>query len=498
VTSRFILAIDQGTTGSRAFIIDSTGTPLASSYEEFPQYFPRPGWVEHDPEEIWKSVVSVVHGAITKAAIPPRQIEAIGITNQRETVVLWDRNSGRPLARAIVWQDRRTADMCENLKKKKLESLFQKKTGLVLDPYFSGTKIHWYLKNIKGLASKAKNGEICIGTIDSWLIWKLTGGHRHVTDSTNASRTLMYNIHTREFDAELLKILGIPKGILPQVLPSAAKFGFTAGNLRILPKGIPITGVAGDQQAALFGQNCVQVGQLKNTYGTGSFVMMNTGQKAMRSKFGLLTTIACDAEGQPCYALEGAIFITGAAIQWLRDGLKIIENASETEAMAQSVPDNGGVYFVPALVGLGAPHWRSDVRGLITGVTRGTTRAHLVRAALESMAYQTRDVVVAMEKDARTKIKELDVDGGACKNDWLMQFQANILDAKIARPKIVETTVWGAAALAGIGAKLWTPKHVQKIAQHEKEFLPNMNPKERKDLLAGWDRAISKAKTTAG
>ena len=490
---KYILSIDQGTTGSRAFIFDQKGKVISGAYQEFKQYFPRPGWVEHDADEIWQTCLTVIQRAIQKGKVSGKDIVGIGIANQRETTVIWDRKTSKPIARAIVWQCRRTADICQKLKARKLENIFHKKTGLVLDPYFSGTKLKWYLDNIRGLRVKAKAGKICFGTIDSWLIWKLTGGRSHATDTTNASRTLIFNIRNKNWDRQLLKILGIPKSILPKVQNSGSIFGRTSsGLIPRLPQGIPIAAVMGDQQAALYGHGCYGPGEIKNTYGTGNFLVFNTGKKLIYSKEGLLTTISCDLKGRPIYALEGAIFITGAAIQWLQDELKFIKNAKDSEKLIRGIKDNGNVYFVPAFTGLGAPYWASEARGLICGLTRGSSRKHIIRAALESIAYQTKDVFEIMQKAFRKKIKEIRVDGGACRNNFLMQFQADILGCQVLRPKIIESTAQGVAHLAGITVGLWQEKDLKKMHKVDQIFKPRMSSNERMHLYKGWRAAIKR------
>jgi glycerol kinase len=488
---RYILALDQGTTGSRAILFDVNGKAVASAYREFKQYFPKPGWVEHDAQEIWRSCETVIRETVRKSKIDPSEILAIGITNQRETTVMWDRATSRPVHRAIVWQCRRTSDLCRKLKKH--EPVIHQKTGLVLDPYFSATKIKWLLDYVRGLKGKATGGRIAFGTIDSWLIWKLTGGRSHVTDLTNASRTMLLNIKTKKWDPELLRIFGVPAKVLPSLLPSGSIFG-RAAKVAGLPAGIPIAGVMGDQQAALYGQGCYEAGTSKNTYGTGCFIMMNTGKKFISSKTGLLTTLACDFKGRPVYALEGAVFIGGAVVQWLRDGLKIIKRSAETEKVVRGLKDTGGVYVVPAFVGLGAPYWKSDARGLIAGLTRGTTMPHIIRACLEAIAYQSREVFDIMQKEFGGPIRELKVDGGACKNDLLMQFQADILGAKIMRPKVIELTARGVAHLAGVTMGLWKRSHDLK-RQHKVEriFSPAMKPAKRARLYQGWLKAVERA-----
>lgn len=489
---KYILSIDQGTTGSRAFLFDAQGRIVTSAYQEFKQYFPKPGWVEHDAQEIWHSCEAVIQTVMRRSRIESHQILAIGITNQRETTVIWDRKTSRPVYHAIVWQCRRTAPICEKLRSPKLEPLIRRKTGLVLDPYFSGTKIQWLLDHVPGLRSRAEKGHVAFGTIDSWLIWKLTGGKSHVTDFTNASRTLLLNIQTKKWDTQLLKIFKIPKPILPKLQTSGSVFGKTV-KIAGLPAGIPIAAVMGDQQAALYGQGCYAPGTSKNTYGTGCFIMLNTGKKRVYSKHGLLTTLACDERGNPVYALEGSVFIAGAVVQWLRDSLCVLKKSSDSERAIQGLKDAGGVYVVPAFVGLGAPYWASDARGLITGITRGTMMSHLIRASLEAIAYQTKDVFDAMRKAFGRNIRELKVDGGACKNNFLMQFQADILGAKILRPKVVELTAQGIAHLAMATMKLWNPSAFlkQKYAV-ERTFHPSMEMTQRTKLYQGWQKAVQR------
>ncbi|MDP3790002.1 MAG: glycerol kinase GlpK [Candidatus Omnitrophota bacterium] len=486
---RCILSIDQGTTGSRAVLYGKNGKKIASAYEEFPQYFPKPGWVEHDPEEIWKSVENSIQKVIKKA--PNAKIAAIGITNQRETTVIWDRNTGKPVYNAIVWQCRRTAARCDQLKKKEA-GLFRKKTGLPVDAYFSATKIEWILNNVPGAARRAKRNELCFGTTDTWVLWKLTGGKVHATDYTNASRTMLFNIEKLEWDDEILKKFRIPEGMLPEVKKSSGIFGRTVkiGNLL---SGIPIAGVAGDQQAALFGQACFEPGAMKNTYGTGCFILMNAGKKRPVSRHGLIVTVGCGSHGEPVYALEGAVFVAGAAVQWLRDGLKILSSAPQSEKMAKSVKDNAGVYFVPALVGLGAPYWDQNARGSIFGITRGTNACHLVRAALEAMCYQTKDVLLAMQRDSGLKIRDLRIDGGAAANDFLCQFQADILGIKVIRPKVIETTSLGAAYLAGLAVGYWKDMdEIERCWQKEKIFYPKMRKRDSSRLYRGWLGAVKR------
>ncbi len=489
----YILAIDQGTTGTTAMVFGPDGRALAKVNREFTQYFPKPGWVEHDPMEIWTSAVKTIGEAINKSGVKPALIQAIGITNQRETTVMWDRRDGKPIHNAIVWQCRRTANICDGLKKAGMEKTIRKKTGLVVDAYFSGTKVKWLLDNVKGARAAASKGFLKFGTIDSWLIDRLTAGGSHVIEISNASRTMLYNIKKLEWDADILKALDIPVSILPEVVESSGIIGRTK-NVPGLPDGIPISGVAGDQQAALFGQTCFAPGTSKCTYGTGSFLLMNTGDKPVESRSGLVTTIGWKTGGKTTYALEGSAFICGAAIQWLRDGLKIIKTAAESEKLAASVADNGGVYFVPALVGLGAPHWDMYARGAVLGLTRGATSAHLARAALEAMCYQTRDIVDAMAKDSGIPLKSLFVDGGAVANNLLMQFQADILRAPVDRPKMIETTALGCAFLAGLGVGIWKNlKELEKARETDRLFKPAMKQAERERLYSGWRRAVERA-----
>lgn len=499
---QYILALDQGTTGSRAFLFDAQGRAVTSDYKEFPQYFPKPGWVEHDAEEIWASCAAVIKGVLRKSRAKPQAIAAIGITNQRETTVLWDRKTGKPVHRAIVWQCRRTTELCAALRAKGLGPLFRKKTGLVLDPYFSGTKIRWLLDHVPGLRRRAAKGEICFGTIDSWLIWKLTGGESHATDLTNASRTLIFNIRTKTWDRDLLKILDIPAAILPRVQNPGSVFGHTRGQKNSgrqsgsgLPSGIPITAVLGDQQAALYGQGCYASGSVKNTYGTGCFIVLNTGKKLIYSKKGLLSTLASDDKGRPVYALEGSVFIAGAVVQWLRDQLGVIKDSGQTEKFIQGIRDTHGVYFVPAFVGLGAPYWDSEARGVICGLTRGANVRHIVRAALESMAYQTKDVFDLMQEESKTRIKALNVDGGACRNDFLMQFQADVLGCRIVRPQVIESTAQGAAYLAGVTIGWWSgKKDLAKLRETERTFAPKMPAGRRAELYGGWLAAVKRCR----
>ena len=488
-----VLAIDQGTTGSRAIVFDRRGRTIASAYEEFPQYFPRPGWVEHDPEEIWRSVYRTIQKAL--ANVPGRSIAAVGITNQRETTVIWDRKSGRPAARAIVWQCRRTADRCRELAAEPgMSRLIRGKTGLPIDAYFSATKAEWILDR-GGLRERAKKGRLAFGTTDSWVLAKLTGGASHATDPTNASRTMLYNIRKLDWDGDLLGIFGIPAAVLPQVLPSSGEFGRTV-RLGRLPAGIQVMGIAGDQQAALFGQAGFRPGAIKNTYGTGSFILLNTGREIVESRHGLITTVACGPEGKAVYALEGSVFVAGAAIQWLRDQLGLVQSAAESAAAAEAVADNGGVYFVPAFVGLGAPYWDAEARGAIVGLTRGANRNHIIRAAVEQMAYSIRDVLETMRRESGLRIRELRVDGGASANDVLCRFQADILGIPVLRPKTVETTALGAAYLAGLAAGIWdSTAAIERLAVDERKFTPSMTRGQADKLYAGWQAAVRKART---
>jgi glycerol kinase len=490
---KFVLAIDQGTTSSRAILFDRSGSIKAAAQREFTQYYPQPGWVEHDANEIWSTQAGVVAEALARASIHASDIAAIGITNQRETTVVWERDTGEPIAPAIVWQDRRTAEFCDQLKQQGLKDMIQRKTGLVLDAYFSATKLKWILDHVPDARRRAREGQLAFGTVDSWLAWKLTGGAIHVTDASNASRTMLYNIHTLSWDSQLLELFAIPEAVLPQVKSSSEIYGHTAAELFAAP--VPVAGMAGDQQAALFGQMCLRPGMLKNTYGTGAFMMLNTGPAAITSKNNLLTTIAWQLEGQVTYALEGSIFIAGAVVQWLRDGLGLIKSSPEIEALAQTVPDNGGIFLVPAFAGLGAPHWDQFARGAITGLTRGTTAGHLARAALESIAYQTADVLAAMEADSGIAIAELRVDGGATVNDTLMQFQADILGVPLVRPKVWETTALGAAYLAGLATGFWKgAEELQSQWQRQRTFQPGMDKGKVAELQRGWRKAVERAK----
>jgi len=486
-----VLAIDQGTTGSTAMLLDAKGTVVGRGYAELPQHFPQPGWVEHDGEEIWEATLRAVREALAQSPERGAVPAAIGITNQRETTLVWDRETSRPIARAIVWQDRRTAARCDALRRAGHERAISRRTGLRLDPYFSATKLEWILDHTPGARARARRGELAFGTIDAWLLWKLTGGRVHATDYTNASRTLLYDIRRHGWDDGLLSLFRIPAPLLPEARPSAGDFGATRG-VPGIPDGIPIRGVAGDQQAALFGQGCFAAGGLKNTYGTGCFLMLHTGTKPVASRTGLLTTAACGPRGEAAYALEGSVFIAGAAIQWLRDGLGILATAADSEPLARSVPDSGGTYLVPAFAGLGAPYWRPEARGIWCGLTRGTTRGHLARAVLDSIAFQSRDVVDAMNREAGARIRRLRVDGGASQNDFLMQFQADVLGVPIERPSMVEATALGAAHLAGIGVGLWAHAGVIPAAGGDaKVFRPGMSRAERDRHVAGWRAAVS-------
>ncbi|MGM0835720.1 MAG: glycerol kinase GlpK [Bacillota bacterium] len=487
---KYILALDQGTTSSRAILFNKGGEIVHIAQKEFTQYFPKPGWVEHDANEIWGSVLAVIAGVLSEAEVKPNEIAGIGITNQRETAVVWDKNTGKPVYNAIVWQSRQTADICEELKAKEHNELFRRKTGLLIDAYFSGTKVKWILDNVDGARKKAENGELLFGTIDSWLIWKLSGGMAHVTDYTNASRTLMYNIYDLKWDQELLDILDVPASMLPEVRSSSEVYAHTA-DYHFFGEIVPIAGAAGDQQAALFGQACFEKGMAKNTYGTGCFMLMNTGETPVPSKNGLLTTIAWGIDGKVEYALEGSIFVAGSAIQWLRDGLRMIKAASDTEEYATRVESTDGVYVVPAFVGLGTPYWDSDARGAIFGLTRGTSKEHFIRATLESLAYQTRDVLQAMEADSGIKLKKLRTDGGAVKNNFLMKFQSDILNVPVERPQVNETTALGAAYLAGLAIGFWESR--DEIAENwmiDHTFEVTMNEETRTNLYNGWKKAV--------
>lgn len=490
--SKYILSLDQGTTSSRAIIFNHSGKIVSVAQKEFRQYFPKPGWVEHDAEEIWETQLQVARDAINKAGINPEDIAGIGITNQRETTVVWDRKTGKPVYNAIVWQCRRTAPICSKLEQEGYKSLIREKTGLILDAYFSGTKIKWILDNVDGAMDKAKNGDLLFGNINSWLLYKLTGGKVHMTDYSNASRTMLYNIYSLKWDDELLGLLDIPESMLPEVMPSSCMYGMT--DLELFGCEIPVSGMAGDQQAALFGQGCYERGMAKNTYGTGCFMLMNTGDTPFLSENGLLTTIAWGIDGKVDYALEGSIFVAGAAVQWLRDELKIIENAPASENYALAVENTGGVYFVPAFVGMGAPYWDMYARGTIIGLTRGTKREHIIRATLESLAYQTLDVLDAMQKDSGIRLSHLKVDGGASANNFLMQFQSDILNTCVERPKVIETTALGAAYLAGLSCGFWQSRDdILQNLEIDRKFTPDMNEDNRDTLINGWHKAVKRS-----
>jgi glycerol kinase len=490
---KYILSIDQGTTSSRAIVFDHSGRIAGLAQKEFSQIFPTPGWVEHDALEIWDSQLEVILGALKSAEITAENLAAIGITNQRETAVVWDRKTGKPLCNAIVWQDRRTAGFCDQLKADRYEEMIRQKTGLVIDAYFSASKWNWMLEHVPGAKEKASAGELALGTIDSWLIWNLTGGSVHVTDVTNASRTMLFNINTLTWDQELLTLFGIPESMLPEVKSSSEIYGHTAAG--ILSDSIPIAGIAGDQQAATFGQMCLSPGSVKNTYGTGCFILCNTGEQPVLSKNNLVTTIAWQLNGKTTYALEGSIFIGGAVVQWLRDGLGIISKSEDVEELASRVEDNGGVYFVPAFTGLGAPHWDPYARGMIAGLTRGVTSGHIARAALESIAFQVYDVISAMEDDAGITIKELKVDGGAAINDLLMQFQANLIGIPVIRPETIETTALGAAYLAGLAVKFWSGlDEIEKQWAMDRTFTSDISQESQLALKKDWHKAVSHSK----
>ncbi|MDA2736245.1 glycerol kinase GlpK [Bacillus cereus group sp. Bc015] len=491
---KYILSLDQGTTSSRAILFNKKGEIVHSAQKEFTQHFPKPGWVEHNAQEIWGSILAVIATCLSEADVKPEQIAGIGITNQRETAVVWDKMTGKPIYNAIVWQSRQTAEICDELKEKGYSEMVREKTGLLIDAYFSGTKVKWILDNVEGAREKAENGDLLFGTIDTWLVWKLSGGKAHVTDYSNASRTLMFNIHDLQWDDELLDMLTVPKSMLPEVRPSSEVYGETI-DYHFFGQNVPIAGVAGDQQAALFGQACFGEGMAKNTYGTGCFMLMNTGEKAVASEHGLLTTIAWGIDGKVNYALEGSIFVAGSAIQWLRDGMRMFKDASESEVYANRVESTDGVYVVPAFVGLGTPYWDSEVRGAMFGVTRGTTKEHFIRATLESLAYQTKDVLCAMEADSGIELKTLRVDGGAVKNNFLMKFQSDILDVPVERPVINETTALGAAYLAGLAVGYWKNQDEIKEQWHmDKRFEPTMEAETSEELYAGWKKAIEATK----
>jgi glycerol kinase len=488
---KFLLALDQGTTSSRAIVFDHAGSVVSMAQQEFRQIYPQPGWVEHDAQEIWATQSTVASQALERARLDATDIAAIGITNQRETAVVWDRETGQPIANAIVWQDRRTAGACDRLRARGLAPAIRRKTGLVIDAYFSATKVQWLLQHVPGAKAKARAGRLAFGTVDSWLIWNLTGGRQHVTDSSNASRTMLFDIRKGEWDEELLKIFGVPRSMLPEVRSSSEVYG----ECNLFGAPIPIAGIAGDQQAALFGQVCTKPGMVKNTYGTGCFMLMQTGTKPIASRNNLLTTVAWTIGGTTEYALEGSIFIAGAVVQWLRDELGLIASSAEVEALAARVPDNGGVYVVPAFAGLGAPHWDQYARGLIAGLTRGSSRSHIARAALEGIAYQVADVLHAMERDAKIRLKELRVDGGACANNLLMQFQADLLGVPVVRPTVSETTALGAAYLAGLAVGYWKSRaEIAEQWQTDRRFTPTMKPAVRRALEDGWRKALARAR----
>ncbi|HEU0199138.1 MAG TPA: glycerol kinase GlpK [Burkholderiaceae bacterium] len=493
---KHILALDQGTTSSRAIVFDQQGSVVALAQQEFRQIFPAPGWVEHDPRDLWESQIAVARDALKRAGLSAQDIAGIGITNQRETTVVWERATGKPICNAIVWQDRRTADLCNELKARGLEATFRARTGLVLDPYFSGTKLMWILQNVPNARTRALAGELAFGTVDSWLIWNLTRGRLHITDVSNASRTLLFDIRRNAWDDKLLRILDVPRALLPQVVPSSHRYGETEASLFGAP--LPICGIAGDQQAALFGQACHSPGMAKSTYGTGCFMLMQTGAEPKASTHGLITTSAAQIENQLRFALEGSVFVSGAVVQWLRDGLGIIKQSADVEALALSVPDHGGVYLVPAFTGLGAPYWDPYARGAIVGLTRGSTAGHIARAALQSIAYQAADLLHAMEADAGRRVAELRVDGGAAANDLLLQFQADLLGVRVVRPRVLETTALGAAYLAGLATGVW--RDVDEIAaqwQADRVFEPKMPRDQVEQLLAGWRDAVARVRSTA-
>ncbi|WP_088014983.1 glycerol kinase GlpK [Gottfriedia acidiceleris] len=492
--NKYILSLDQGTTSSRAILFNKDGKIVHVAQKEFTQHFPNPGWVEHNAQEIWGSILAVIATCLSEADVKPEQIAGIGITNQRETTVVWDKTTGKPVYNAIVWQSRQTSEICDDLKEKGFGEIVQEKTGLLIDAYFSGTKVKWILDNVEGAREKAERGELLFGTIDTWLVWKLSGGNVHVTDYSNASRTLMYNIHELRWDDELLEMLTVPKSMLPEVRSSSEVYGHTV-DYHFFGQNVPIAGIAGDQQAALFGQACFGEGMAKNTYGTGCFMLMNTGEKAVKSNHGLLTTIAWGLNGKVEYALEGSIFVAGSAIQWLRDGMRMFKDASNSEEYATRVESTDGVYIVPAFVGLGTPYWDSEVRGAVFGLTRGTTKEHFIRATLEALAYQTKDVLCAMEADSGIELKTLRVDGGAVKNNFLMQFQSDLLDVPVERPEVNETTALGAAYLAGLAVGYWENQEtISKQWNMDKRFKPEMQDEKREELYSGWKKAIEATK----
>ena len=493
----YVLALDQGTTSSRAIVFDHNAAIVAVGQQEFPQIFPKPGWVEHDPNEIWATQIAVATEALGRAHLRPRDIAAVGITNQRETTVVWDRETGAPVCNAIVWQDRRTADLCDRLKRDGHDELVRQRTGLVIDAYFSGTKVAWILDNVPGARARAQAGKLAFGTIDSWLVWQLTSDSTHITDVSNASRTMLFNINTRTWDEDLLELLGVPASMLPEVRSSSEVYGRVSTTLGV--GGVPIAGIAGDQQAALFGQMCVSPGLTKNTYGTGCFLLQNTGEQPVASKNRLLSTIAWQIGGKTMYALEGSVFIGGAVVQWLRDGLGIIKKSSDVTALAASVPDSGGIYVVPAFAGLGAPHWDPYARGTIVGITRGTTAAHIARAAVEGIAFQVADLLDAVRDDSGIGLTELRVDGGAATNDALLQFQADLLGATVARPKVTETTALGAAYLAGLAVGLWdSPEALSRHWQIDRRFEPARSSSDIEVRRAEWREALNRSKRWAG
>ena len=492
----YVLALDQGTTTSRSILFDRRGQVQAVAQKAYEQIYPQPGWIEHDPAEIWSSQVSTVSEALGRVDVEPEALAAVGITNQRETTVVWDRATGQPIHNAIVWQDRRTSGICDTLKDEGHADLIQRKTGLIIDAYFSGTKLKWILDHVDGARERAEAGELAFGTVDSWLVWRLTGGERHITDATNASRTMMYDIHAGAWDDALLDLLDVPRAVLPDVRASSEVYGHTRAAPFDHP--VPIAGIAGDQQAALFGQMCTSPGLGKNTYGTGAFMLQNTGTEAISSDRNLLTTVAYEVDGTTHYALEGSIFVAGAVVQWLRDELGIIDDAAEAEALARSVDDNGGVYFVPAFTGLGAPHWDQYARGMLAGLTRGANKGHVARAALESMAYQVADVIDAIEADSGIKTTELRADGGAAANDLLLQFQADLLGAPVVRPQILETTALGAAYLAGLAVGFWESQaEIQDQWQRDRTFFPSMSPERVATLRDGWSKAVERSRAWA-
>ena len=495
MTEKYILSLDQGTTSSRAILFNQEGEIVETAQKEFEQFFPQPGWVEHDANEIWTSILSCIANVLRKSDVDPSQVAGIGITNQRETTVVWDKNTGKPIYHAIVWQSRQSEAICKELTEKGYNDIIRDKTGLLIDPYFSGTKVKWILDHVEGAREKAEKGELLFGTIDTWLVYQLSGKTTHITDYSNASRTLMFNIYDLQWDDELLDILTVPKSMLPEVRQSSEVYANTV-SYHFFGNEVPIAGIAGDQQAALFGQACFEEGMAKNTYGTGNFMLMNTGEEAVKSEHGLLTTIAWGVDGKVEYALEGSIFVTGSAIQWLRDGLRIINHASESEEFAKRVDSTDGVYMVPAFVGLGSPYWDSDARGAIFGLTRGTTREHLVRATLESLAYQTKDVLDAMIADSGIDLKALRVDGGAVKNDLLMQFQSNMLNVPVDRPVVQETTALGAAYLAGLAIGYWKDKEeIAKQWKNDRTFTNEMDEEKRDSLYTGWQKAVAATRT---